>query len=85
MGLKRPVLERSLEYASGDLAAWVKVLESRGVTVKAFKRCPKWREFNAKVRQIRRRINAVAVIEAREVECLRMKAEKQAATAGATE
>ncbi len=85
MGLKRPVLERSLGHASGDLEAWVKVLETRGIGAKEFRKCPKWREYNAKVRQIRRRINAVAAVEAREAECARVKAEKQAAESGASE
>ena len=81
MGLKRPVLERSLSFVVEDLGQLVKVLESRGVASKAFKRHPKWRELNAKCRQIRRRINAVDVIVARDAECVRQKAEKAAAAA----
>ncbi len=84
MGLKRPVLERSLSFATENLTKLVKVLESRGVEVKAYKRDPKWRELNAQCRQIRRRINAVSAIEARDAECVRLKAEKAAARDAAT-
>ena len=81
MGLKRPVLERSLSAVSEDLALIVKVLEARGIEKKAFKRDPKWRHFHAKYRQIRRRIDAVDVIAARDAECVRLKAERVAAAA----
>lgn len=83
MGLKRPVLERTLSFVTEDLTNLVKVLETRGVEVKAYKRDPKWRELNAKSRQIRRRIRAVEAIVARDAECVRLKAEKVAALAAA--
>ena len=83
MGLKRPVLERSLSFVAEDLAKLVKILEGRGVDVKAYKRDPKWRELSAKCRQIRRRINTVDAIAARDAECVRLKAAKAAAAAEA--
>jgi len=81
MPLKRPTLEFCLSKATNELNLWVKKLEERGMDPKDYKRCPKWRHFNARCRQIRRRMIAVDAIAAREAECARRKAEKSAPAA----
>lgn len=70
-------IERQLELAKQNVAAVEKKLESAGVTGKQRSRDPQWRHVNADYRQLRRRLLAVAAIEARESAAITRKAEKQ--------
>lgn len=79
MPLKRPVLDLQLKNATAALDQRCAVLDSKGVAVDARKKDSKWRELNARCRQIRRRIGAVEAIVARDAECERVKAERLAA------
>lgn len=79
MGLKRDTLERQLAQATEDLDKRVKELDAKGVASELRKRDPMWRHFNARCRQVRRRLLALAAVVARDEECVRRKAEKEAA------
>lgn len=68
MPLKRAQLERQLANAQEDLAAWEKKLDERGLAADARSKEPKWRHLDAKRRQLKQRISAVAAVEAREAE-----------------
>lgn len=69
MPLKRPQLERQIKAAQEDLAAWEKALDAKGIAATARKKEPKWRHLDAKRRQLKSRLRAVAGIEAREADC----------------
>ena len=69
-------LQRQLQHSRDQLAAWIKVLDGRGVSPKGRSRDPKWRKLNANCRTVQSRIGAVAKIADREQEAARRKAEK---------
>ncbi|MFN0195504.1 MAG: hypothetical protein ACKVT0_02060, partial [Planctomycetaceae bacterium] len=72
-------LDRELEIANLKLAAWVKSLDGKGVEATARRRDPVWRSLNAKCKQLRVRLKAVANIAANDAEVARLKTEKLAA------
>ena len=64
MGQKRANLEWQLSHASNELSACEKELDQQGLAATARPRHPKWRNLNARCRQLRHRLAAVATIEA---------------------
>lgn len=78
MPLSRPTLERQLEAANADLAAYVKTLQEKGLTEADFKRNTKWRSLNAGIRTVRRRLAAVAGVEANNAAVEQHKSERMA-------
>lgn len=83
MSLDRSRIESQLALAKDDLSACVKSLEKQGVASSGFRTNPKWRSLNAKVRQIARRLTAVAEIERVNSECAARKAEQDSPEAAA--
>jgi len=79
MPLSRATLERQLESANSDLAAFAKSLQAKGLTEADMKRNTKWRSLNAGIRTVRRRLAAVAVTEANNAAVEAHKSEKLAA------
>ena len=80
MGQKRPNLEWQLSHASNELATCEKELDQQGLASEARPRNPKWRNLNARCRQLRSRLSAVAKVEANNESLIQRKA---AATAEA--
>ncbi len=78
MPLSRTTLERQLQAANADLAAYAKGLQEKGLTEAQFKRNTKWRSLNASIRTVRRRLAAVAGTEANNVAVEQHKAERLA-------
>lgn len=64
MGQKRASLEWQLSNASTELTSCEKELDQQGLAATARPRHPKWRNLNARCRQLRHRLAAVAKIEA---------------------
>ena len=64
MGLKRANLEWQFSHASTELSNCEKELDQQGLATEARPRHPKWRHLNARCRQLRHRLNAVAKVEA---------------------
>ncbi len=81
MPLSRTVLERQLQLAKSVLADRVKALEAAGVDAATFKTDPKWREMNADVKQINKRLLSLGLTEANDVAVKQRKEEKLAGTA----
>jgi hypothetical protein len=79
MGISRTTTERQLKLAKDDLAGIGARLAKEGVAEKAFSKNTSWREAEAKVRQIQRRLNTIGNVETRDAEAARVKAEKLAA------
>lgn len=77
----RSRIERQLTKAQQQLSACETKLASEGVTGKARGKNAVWRSLNADYRQLKRRLNAVAALEAREAGVVQRKAEKAAAEA----
>jgi hypothetical protein len=75
----RSRIERQLTKAQQQLSACETKLASEGVTGKARGKNAVWRSLNADYRQLKRRLNAVAALEAREAGVVQRKAEKAAA------
>lgn len=75
----RSRIERQLTKAQQQLTACETKLASEGVTGKARGKNAVWRLLNADYRQLKRRLNAVAALEAREAGVVQRKAEKAAA------
>jgi len=73
MGQTRSNLERQLEQARKRRDASEKAFSTKGITDKALKKQPQWREANARCRQLTRRINAVAAIEKQNAELIERK------------
>ncbi|RPI76885.1 MAG: hypothetical protein EHM42_14380 [Planctomycetaceae bacterium] len=78
MGTSRKITETQLEKAKSALTVRVEALKAKGVEGKKFKRDPKWRELDSKVRQINARLAKVGEIEVQNEELLRHKEERQA-------
>ncbi len=72
----RSRIERQLTMAQQQLSACEAKLAAEGVTGKARNKNAVWRHVNADYRQLRRRLNAVAALEAREAAAVQRKAEK---------
>jgi len=79
MPLSRTILERQLQEAKDALADWVKTLAAKGVDRAQHRRDPRWRQLNADINAVRRRLNAVAETEAINAEVAQRKADKLAA------
>lgn len=82
----RSRIERQLSMAQQQLTVCESKLATDGITGKARGKNAVWRRLNADYRQLKRRLNAVAALEAREAGVLQRQAEKaKAAEASATE
>jgi hypothetical protein len=64
--MDRARIERQLKLAEQKLADWEKKLDSDGVDAAARKKNPKWRNLDADLRALKRRLGAVAAVEERE-------------------
>jgi hypothetical protein len=78
MPLARPVLERQLKLAEQTLALRAQVLKQGGKEAAAFATDPQWRSASAACTTVRRRLNAVAKVEANNAEVERLKAAREA-------
>jgi Tfp pilus assembly protein PilN len=74
MGMKRDNLEWQLNRASTALSAFEKELDGKQIAADARLRNAKWRNLNAVCRQLRRRLTAVAKLEANNAEVAQRKA-----------
>ncbi|MEY3173843.1 MAG: hypothetical protein RLZZ436_1757 [Planctomycetota bacterium] len=74
----RTRIERQLSLSQQQLSAWESQLEQQGVTGKAKSKNATWRHLNADHRQLKRRLIAVAALEAREAAVVQRRAEKEA-------
>ena len=79
MPLSRTTLERQLQAANADLAAYAKLLQEKGKTEAEYKRNTTWRKLNADIRTVRRRLAAVASTEANNAAVEQHKSERLAA------
>ncbi len=75
MPLSRTTLERQLQLAEATLAQRASKLGNEPATLKAD---PAWRKWNADCVALRRRLRAVATVEANNAELLQRKADKEA-------
>lgn len=75
MPLSRDTLERQLKLAETTLGQRASKLGGNDAVLKAD---PVWRKWNADCVALRRRLRAVAAVEANNAELLRLKAEKEA-------
>ncbi len=76
MGTSRKITESQLDHAKSALAVRVKALQGRQIEPKKFKTDPQWRKLDARVRQIARRLGALAEVEANNAEVARLKEER---------
>jgi hypothetical protein len=76
MGTSRKITESQLDHAKAALAVRVKALQGKQVEQKKFKTDPQWRKLDARVRQIARRLGALAGVEANNAEVSRLKEER---------
>lgn len=72
----RSRIERQLSMAQQQLTVCEGKLETDGITGKARNKNAVWRRVNADYRQLKRRLNAVAALEAREAAAAQRKAER---------
>ncbi len=72
----RSRIERQLEMAKAQVATCETKLAADGITGKARNKNAVWRHLNGDYRQLRRRLLAVAALEAREAEAAKRKAER---------
>lgn len=72
----RTRIERQLSMAQQQLSALETKLATEGVTGKARNKNAVWRHLNADYRQLRRRMLAVAALEAREADVVKRREEK---------
>lgn len=84
MGMKRDNLEWQLNRASTELSAFENELDQNGVAADARSRNPKWRNLNARCRQLRSRLNAVTKVEATNAEVAQRKESTSAEVASAS-
>jgi len=75
MPLSRAVLERQLKQAELSLADRVKALKGAGKAEETYSLDPVWRSASAACASIRRRLVAVAAVEANDAEVARRKLE----------
>ena|SRR5579872_3258752 len=76
MPLDQTTLNRQLDRAKENMAAWLKVLEKQGVAAADRRKNTKWRQLNAECNSIRGRIKAADAIKTRDEEAVKRKAEK---------
>jgi hypothetical protein len=76
MPLSRQTLERQLQAANADIAAFVKTLQTQGLTEAEFKRNTRWRSLNANIRAVRRRLAAVTQTETNNAAVAQHKSER---------
>lgn len=76
MPQSRTNLEQQLQRAEQQLQAAAALLKSQGVPEKELRRQAKWRECNAVIRKLKRRLIAVKNKEQLQVEVAQRKAEK---------
>ena len=79
--MDRQRIERQLKLAQDNLSVWVKQLDADKVEESARRKNAKWRNLDADVRTLKRRLLAVGAVEEREAAAEQRKAEKTAATA----
>lgn len=72
-------IERQLSMAQQKLSALEAKLATEGVTGKGRNKNAVWRHLNADYRQLKRRLNAVSALEAREADAAQRKSEKASA------
>lgn len=84
MGMKRDNLEWQLNRASSELSAFEKQLDESGVAADVRSKNAKWRNLNARCRQLRHRLIAVAKVEATNVEVAQRKEANSAEPAAAS-
>lgn len=84
MGMKRDNLEWQLNRSNTELSAFEKQLDESGVAAEARPRNAKWRNLSARSRQLRKRLNAVAKVEANNVEVSQRKEANAAEAASAS-
>jgi hypothetical protein len=72
----RTRIERQLSMAQQQLSALETKLAAEGVTGKARNKNAVWRHLNADYRQLKRRMLAVAALEAREADVVKRREEK---------
>lgn len=85
MSLDRTRVEQQLARAKEELGAWAKALEQDGVASDAVKGDPRWRNLNARIRQIARRLKAIGSIEQVNADCETRKTEAAAEVEAAPE
>ncbi len=81
MPLKRAQIERQLQTAEQDLAVFEAKLVEKGIAKGDLRKQPKWRQLDARRRQHKNRLQAVAAIETREAEALQRREAKSAGAA----
>jgi len=79
MPLHQKTLNQQLQHARDTLAAWVSLMDERGVAADARRRDPKWRNLNAACSQIEARVRAVQAVATVSEDLKRRKAERAAA------
>ena len=72
-------LQEVLSLPQSNISAQLSKLKAAGKADTDLALDTKWRKLNGDVRQIEARLRQIAVIEAREAEAIRVKAEKAAA------
>jgi hypothetical protein len=72
----RTRIERQLSMAQQQLSALETKLAAEGVTGKSRNKNAVWRHLNADYRQLKRRMLAVAALEAREADVVKRREEK---------
>ena len=76
MGTSRKITESQLDHAKAALAVRVKTLQGKQVDPKKFKTDPQWRNLEARVRQIARRLRTLADVEAVTADVARLREER---------
>jgi hypothetical protein len=76
MPLDEATLKVQLARANEELAAWVRVLEERGVSAADRRTCTVWRKLNSACNVVRVRIKATQAVKRRDEEAARRKADK---------
>ncbi len=79
MSLDEATLKRQLGRANEDMAVWVNVLETNGVSAANRRKDTTWRRLNSACNTIRTRLKAVAALKARDEQVAKHKVDKLAA------
>jgi hypothetical protein len=79
MSLDEATLKRQLGRANEDMAVWIKVLETKGVTHDGRRKNATWRKLNSACNTIRTRLKAVAALKTREEQVAQHKVDKLSA------
>ena len=75
MGTSRTITERQLAEARSSLKQHSEKLTAAGVAKENFSRDTKWRQIDAKIRQIVKRANKIGEVEALDAELKQRKTE----------